>query len=51
MDRRMKGSGGLLDWFVGWFDSLMEGRQAKESMNGLSDQNAIVALNSGQSAG
>ena len=47
----MKGSGGLLDWFVGWFDAFMEGRQAKESMNGSSGQNVIVVLNCGQTVG
>jgi hypothetical protein len=35
MDNRMNGSGGLLDWLVGWIDVLMEGQQTQESMNGL----------------
>jgi hypothetical protein len=51
MDKRMNGSGGLLDWLVGWIDVLMEGEQTQESMNGLAGQNVTAVLNSGRTVG
>lgn len=51
MDRRMSGSGGLLDWLVGLIDVLMEGQQTQESTYGLAGQNVIAVLNSGGTVG